>query len=146
MKVRTAYDATSDTPQTFAELLDAKRKVLKEFTAGCTAFAEGPKPNVDYKALVAREPKMTAEIEYIDKTMFEGSQLVFGTLLDSRASSKNHADHLVITRQQRDELVRHIDSAFGEKLKASNPSWNVSQAILIRAKLLEFKTADEPWD
>jgi hypothetical protein len=85
---------------------------------------------------------------YVDKSFFEASPGMFGTLISPRADSKNHANHLLITREQRDQLLRSLASEFGDemKMKGDDVPYYVAIAQLFRAKLIEFKCADEPWE
>ena len=91
-------------------------------------------------------PKMRAELEYIEKTLFEGTPLLFSALIDPRPDSQNHMSHLVITSEERNELIRNIDSYFGGKLDEANQNYTVSSASVLKAYLKKgYKCSDEPW-
>lgn len=113
-------------------------------TKVCSAFAEGPKEGVDYAGLSTLMPQIRAQLEYIDKAMFEASPLVFAELISEVPDSKGHVSHLVISCDERKRLVSQVDISFGPKLAEKRANFGVSQAQLIRAKLLEFKCAEEP--
>ena len=86
--------------------------------------------------------------DYVDKMLFDASPGMFATLINNRANSKNQANHLVITRAQREQLLKTIQNYFGEKLSRSDADANsyVAIAQLFRDKLNEFKCADDPWE
>jgi hypothetical protein len=131
-------------PQMFADLYAQRQQVMAQMTKVCSAFAEGPKPGVDYAALATLMPKIRAQLEYLDNTAFEASPLVFATLISDVPDSQGHASHLVISCDDRKRLVDQIDSSFRAKLAEKKANFGVSQAQLFRTKLLEFKCAEEP--
>ena len=133
-----------EVPQMFAALYAQRQQAMAEMTRVCTAFAEGPKPGVDFAGLAATMPKIRARLDYIDKTLFDASSLVFGLLISDLPDSQGHASHLVISCDDRKRLIDQIDADFGAKLKAGNANYSVSQAQLFRATLIKFKCAEEP--
>lgn len=111
-----------------------------------TEFLSGPKPEVNYGALTAEVPKISATLGEIDKSIFELANLIFAQLVDLRPDRDGHVSHLTITKAQRQRLIALIDSRFGASLQDQNSSWVVSGAWLMRSNLLkDFKSADEPW-
>ena len=131
-------------PQTMAAFYGQRQQTVADLTRVCLAFAQGPKEGVDYVGLSTLMPQFRATLEYIDKAIFEASPLVFATLISDVPDSKGHASHLVISCDERKHLVSHIDNSFGAKLAEKNANFGVSQAKLFRAKLLEYKCAEEP--
>src|ERR1700680_4298263 len=108
-----------------------------------TAFMGGPKTNVDYGELAAEMPQIRAELDYTDKTLFEAMPLVFATLIDMKADSKNRANHLIITKVEREKLIADLNMAFGTKLDLKNQNYTVSSAIVLRTYLLkDYKSSD----
>jgi hypothetical protein len=63
-----------------------------------TTFMEGPKPGVDYSAIAAKIPQIRAELESVQKGVFQAASLVFITLIDLKPDSHGHLSHLVITK------------------------------------------------
>jgi hypothetical protein len=126
---------------------DYKIKTWKELSDGCSVMLAGPKPNIDYSKIVAEAPKLNARLEYIDKSLFDASPLVFATLIDQRPDPQNHLSHLIITKAQRDRLVRSIVSYFGKALDQKNQNYTVSAASVLKIYLTEkgYKCSDEPW-
>jgi hypothetical protein len=112
-----------------------------------SAFLAAPKPNVDYGALAAELPKIRAMSDDIDHTLFsEVSTLIIMTLIDPKPDSKNHVSHLLITKAERDELVRTLDINFGEKMEQKDQDYFVSTASVYKSALNEHKCSDEPWE
>jgi len=95
----------------------------------------GPKPGVDYDAIAAEAPKLTAEMEYIDAALFEAMPLVFATLIDPVPDANNHMSKLIITNAQRNKLIAYINSQFGAKLDQKDQGHIVGAAWVLRAYL-----------
>jgi hypothetical protein len=64
-------------PETIAGFYEQKIEVHKQFIAIASAFVSGPKPGVDYGAMTADAPKLTAMLEYLDRAQFSGDALSF---------------------------------------------------------------------
>lgn len=112
-----------------------------------SAFVAGPKPGVDYGKLAAEVPKIRAELEYIDRSLFEAAPLIFATLIDKRPDSQNHASHLIITKVERRDLIDAVNRDFGMKLDQKDQNFIVSSASILRTYLLkDYKCSDEPWN
>jgi hypothetical protein len=112
-----------------------------------TAFVSGPKPGVDYSAMVAEAPKLTAMGEFIDRSLAEITPLVFSTLIDEKPDKNGHMSRLSITRAERDALVRSLEMSFGKKLDLDNQNYIVSSASILRNLLSKkgYKCSDDPW-
>ena len=111
-----------------------------------TQFLSGPQPEVNYGALTAEVPKISATLGEIDKSIFELANLFFAHLVDLRPDRNGHASHLTITKAQRQKLIALINNRFGASLNDKNSSWMVSGAWLVRSNLMkDFKSADDPW-
>jgi hypothetical protein len=112
-----------------------------------SAFIGGPKDGVDYSELAAEMPKIRAKLEYIDRTLFEATPTVFATLIDMKEDSKGHANHLIITKEEKATLISKLDDYFGAKLDQKDQNLTVSAASVLKAYLnKDFKCSDEPWD
>lgn len=112
-----------------------------------SAFMAGPKEGVDYGQLGAEVPKLRARLEYVDQSIFEATPGVFATLINTtKADSKGHVSHLIITKAEKQELLTKLNDSFGAKLDQKNQNYIVSSAIVLRDYLhKDFKCADEPW-
>jgi hypothetical protein len=111
------------------------------------SFIGGPKEGIDYSELAAEVPKLRGELDFIDQTLFEASSLVFATLIDAKADSKGHANHLIITKAEKATLVEKINVSFGAELDQKNQNYTVSAATVLRAYLnKDFLCSDEPWE
>jgi hypothetical protein len=110
-------------------------------------FIGGPKPGVDYDKLAAEMPKVRAALEYLDRSIFQATPLVFATLIDQKPDSQNHVSHLIITKAERTRLLESLTTRFGSKLDQKGQNYIVSAASVLKAYLLkDFKSSDEPWN
>ncbi len=107
-----------------------------------------PKDGVDYGKLAARMPEITAALEDIDKTLFNQANTLFCMMLiDQKANSQGHCNHLLITKAERKALVDQIDSGFGDSLNDKVKNYNASSAVVLRGLLVgDHKSAEDPWD
>ena len=133
-------------PRDIAEFYDQKIMVHNQMIAMATAFLSGPKPGVDYSAMMAEAPKLTATLEYIDRALFQATPLIFATLVDEKPDKDGHVSRLTITRAQRDGLVRSLQISFGKKLDLSDQNFTVVSASVMRdyLSLKGYKCSDEP--
>lgn len=136
----------------FRDLLQSFHKeriaAVQEVNQMSKAMLSGPVAGVNYGAMTARAPELTAQIEQIDKTMFKMSQALFLALVDEgRLSSDGNLHHLIINKKDRDGMVYAIDTAFGRSLEdEKNASSIVNAAWAIKYGLTRptYKAADEP--
>jgi len=119
--------------------VDLNEKVIRNTTAFLSR-----RPGVDYGKLMAEAPQLTAEMEDIDRTLFQMTPLVFMSWIDMKPDSENHVNHLLLRTSQREALVKKIDSDFGAILETDR-RFVVASASVLKVKLLEFKCSDEPW-
>jgi hypothetical protein len=133
-------------PRNIAEFYDQKIMVHNQMNAMATAFLSGPKPGVDYSAMMAEAPKLTATLEYIDRALLQATPLIFATLIDEKPDKDGHVSRLTITRAQRDDLVRSLQISFGKKLDLSDQNLTVASASVLRDYLSRkgYKCSDEP--
>ena len=133
-------------PRDIAEFYDQKIMVHNQWIAMATAFLSGPKPGVDYSAMMAEAPKLTATLEYIDRALLQATPLIFATLIDEEPDKDGHVSRLIITRAQRDGLVRSLQISFGKKLDLSDQNFTVESAAVLRDYLSRkgYKCSDEP--
>jgi hypothetical protein len=125
----------ADLPSKIASLYDDKAAIHQKLSDLCATMMAGPKPNVDYGALSAEAPKLNAQLEFIDKTLFQVTPLIFAALIDPVPDAQNHMSRLVITATERDALVRSLDSYFGKKLDAPDQNYTVSAASVLKGYL-----------
>jgi hypothetical protein len=113
-----------------------------------SAFIAGPKPGVDYSSLAADMPKIRAQLEYDDHSLFEAAPLIFATLIDKKPDSMNHANHLIVSKAERAKLIDDLIVDFGSKLDQKDQNFTVGSASVLKAYFLkdDFKCSDEPWD
>lgn len=109
-----------------------------------TEFAGGPKAGVDYQKLATEMPQIRAQLDYIDKALFDASVLVAMTLLDTKPDSNNRVARLIITKEERSKLIDDLDTGFGTKLDEKDQNYTVTTAQLLRDFLRKHKASDEP--
>ena len=144
---RMTLDAPFDSlPGTIAQFYQFKIDEHQKAITLATAFLSGPKPDVDYGALAAEAPKMTAAVEYIDRSLFETTPLIFAMLIADKPDNEGHMSRLRITRAQRDKLVRSLQINFGDKMERADQNYIVSAATVLRDYLVKkgYKCSDDP--
>jgi hypothetical protein len=120
---------------------------IQEMNQMSKAMLSGPTPDVNYGAMTARAPELTAQIEQIDKSMFTMSQPLFFALVDEgRVEADGNLRHLILNKKDRADIVRSIDVTFGRSLDDNNATRIVSAAWAIKYGLTRphYKAADEP--
>ena len=127
---------------------EQKIKLHQRMIDICSAFVGGPKPGVDYDQLAIEMPKIRAEMEQTDHYLMDVIPAVFGTLVDLKADSKGHCNHLVITKAEKGKLVEDLTDGFGNKLDQENPNFIVGSAQILKLGLTKknFLSADDPWE
>ena len=130
---------------TIIGLYQQKMALHEEMARIAGAFIGGGQPGVDYGAYATRMPEITANLEFIDKTLFNSTPLMFALLIDPKPDNENHMSRLLITKAQRKQLADRINRSFGKKLNQSDQNYTVSSASVLRTYLTEkgYKCADE---
>ena len=129
-------------PNMIAAVYDQKAKLLGKISDICTLFLKGPAAGVDYGSLGAKVPKITAQIQFGDKTLFDGTGLVFGAIWSNRVDSHGHVSFLSITGRQRDDLLKELEIWFPQSKTKGNDGYAQSAAEIFRQKLKEFRSSD----
>jgi hypothetical protein len=118
-----------------------KSELYQEMSKGCEAMLAGPRPGVDYGAISANAPKLTATLEYVDKAMFDATPMVFASLIDPVPDSKNQMSKLIVTKAEREKLISDINLTFGNKLDKDDQNYTVATASVLRSYLLKNYTS-----
>jgi hypothetical protein len=128
--------------------LDAERiEIFRELNRIAKEMLSGQKPGVDYGAMAARMPELTAEMEQVDKNMFNMAQAIFFALVDEKRPSPDGKLHyLLLTEKERAGMIGSIDKIWGQTLEDKNASSIVAAAWVIKFGLTRphYKSADEP--
>jgi hypothetical protein len=132
-------------PQQFAEFFEMKRDLYRQMGDYCAQMIEGPKPGVDYGALAATAPKITARLDYIDSAIYKVTPLVFLALVSDKPDSQGHTSRLLITRSQMNALAQSIKLGFGKKLDMKDQNYTVGAASLLYFGLTkkDYRGSDE---
>ena len=131
---------------TLVEIDSNRASTIQEMNEIAKKMLRGPEPGVNYGALTARAPELTAIIEQLDKLMFDMSKVLSLSLIDNkRVDADGKLRHLLVSRQDRTDIIRYIDIAFGERLEDKNATYIVTAAWAIKLLLTnsEYKSADE---
>jgi hypothetical protein len=136
---------SKDTPALLVKYYVAKGEMFNSLGGMCQTMLEGPKPGVDYSKVAVGMPKLRADMEYADKNLLLMAALVFNTLISPTPDKNGHMSRLIVTRKERDELVRQINISF-KNLDAKNANYTVSSAAILRDYLARkgYKCADDP--
>jgi hypothetical protein len=136
-----------DVPSLILQFYQQKLEQYRQMTEMCSTMIAGPKAGVDYGQLAADMPKITANVEYLDHALFELCPLVFAALIDQRPDKEDRLNHLVISKAERDALVRELDLSFGKKMDQDDQNRGVSAASVLKSYLTkkDYKFADDPW-
>jgi hypothetical protein len=121
---------------------------VQEMNQIAKAMLSGPAPGVNYGAMTARAPELTAQVEQIDKTLFKISESLFYALVDEgRVEADGNLHHLILNKRDRADMVHTIDTAFGRSLdddKNATSIVNAAWAIKYGLTRPIYKAADEP--
>lgn len=130
--------------QTYGRKVDLYDEIVKT----AQTLLEGPKPDVDYGKLAGHMPEVTAQVDYVNESIFKATSMVALSLVSKKPDSKNQLSHLSITRKQAQELVGRLQSVFGKSLDAKDQNWTTSSASLMRTMLRDkgYQFADDPWN
>jgi hypothetical protein len=114
---------------------------------GAKTLLAGPEPGVNYGKLTARAPELTAQVEQIDKSIFDMAKAMFFALVDDdRLGADGKLHHLILTKKDSTSMVQLIDKMFGPTtLEDKNSTHIVAAAWVIKYGLTRphYKAADE---
>jgi len=133
-----------DLPGNIAYFYNSKIDLHQNMIDMAAAFLSGPKPGVDYGKMTAEAPKITASLEYVDRTLFQATPLIFATLIDQHPDKNGHASHLMITTAERKGLLRSLAISFGKQMDVKEANYIVSSASVLRDYLMKYQCANEP--
>lgn len=97
--------------------------------------------------MAAKLPQIRAELENVQKGVFEAATLVFMTLIDLKPDSQGHLSHLAITKADKSDLQDQLNIMLQGQAEHGYHDYYISAAMVIRGGLNKgHKSADEPWD
>lgn len=136
--------SSKDTPALLVQYYATKGQMFNALSDICETMLEGPKQGIDYGKIAVKMPKLRADMEYTDKNLLMMSVFVFNVLIRPTPDRQGHMSHLIVTRKERDELVRQINASF-KTLDAKDANYTVSSAAILRDYLARkgYKCADE---
>lgn len=129
------------------EMLARKVDLFDEIIQSAKALLAGPKPDIDYGKLAGHMPEVTAQVEFVNESIFQATPMVGMLLISNKPDSKNHLSHLSITRQEAKKLVTRLQTAFGKSLNEKDQNWTTGSASLMLTVLRDkgYKYSDDPW-
>ena len=111
----------SDAPELVAGLIDSRSEVMSKMVRGCQAMLTGPRPGVDLNKLAAEAPAWSAELDFIDKGLFEGAPLIMMVMVDSKPDANGKMSRLSITCQEKRDLIELAEVSFKDIGKRNPP-------------------------
>ena len=145
MRRITLSGQNKQSPETIARIWEQELAAYQKLTDMCTIFMQGPEPGLDYIAVEAEAPKVAANIEYLDRMLFQSSPLVCAALVGDQSDvAEDHPNRLILRRQERDELVATLNSSLPD-IDKTNPGYLTSAAKVVKIFLTKsgHRTADE---
>ena len=134
----------SDVPEILKNIYRQKIDLHENLITIASNFTGAPKQGVDYDAFTTEMPKVRARLDFIDKTIFQATNLIFATLINMEPEKESNASNLIITKAEKLQLINRINKSFGTKMTAKNSiSTYADCAWLLKTQLLKFKGSDE---
>jgi hypothetical protein len=133
----------AELPAQISEFNEKRIDLYNRMGEDCATILAGPKPNIDYGAVAAGLPKITAELDYINHSLFQATPLIFATLIDPMPDANDHMSKLIITKAERKKLSADLNSFFGKKMDTDQQNWFVSSATVLRDYLLKDYSASD---
>lgn len=133
---------------TVTDLYSRKLSLYQELVLAAQAIIAGPRPGIDYGKLAGHIPEITAQIEFLDETIFKVVPMVGMLLISPKPDSKGHLSHFSITRNEAQKLISALESGFGKSLDEDDQNWTTSSASVLRTYLRDkgFKFSDDKWE
>jgi uncharacterized protein YxeA len=121
-----------DLPVQLLQLYVSLGEVMDQMKGLTEEFLSGPKPGVDYGAKAAKIAELGAVFKQQQTLLIDMSALVFVTMVDVKhPDAQGHVSRLVITSQQRTELLASIQQSFGKRITQKGEDEYVSAAGVI---------------
>jgi len=130
-------------PNTVADAFTARSETFGEIIKSCEIMVEGPRKGVDYGKVAANVPKLNARLDFIDKTIFQGSPIVMMALIDEKPDANGKMSRLNISCKEKVDLIRLISVSFSD-INKKNPTYIVGAAQMMRDWLKTSKHTCAP--
>lgn len=131
-----------------ADLYSRKMALYQEIVLAAQAIIAGQRPDVDYGRLAGHIPEITAQIEFLDESLFKVVPMVGMLLISPKPDSKGQLSHFSITRNEAQKLISALENGFGKSLDENDQNWTTSSASVLRTYLRDkgFKFSDDKWE
>ena len=99
----------------------------------CKTIFKGSDAIKDIQFAAGEIPEIAAKMDYLDKAFFDSAMRgAILTLVSQTPDSQGHMSLLVISKAEKNDLIREIELTFGNKLKVKNPKYLVASIVMLR--------------
>lgn len=137
LRVSLANPDLAPLPVGLADMYANKASLCDDIVRTAKTLIEDPRPGIDYGKLAAHMPEVSAQLDFINKSLFKATPIVALSMVSKEPDSKNQLSQLVITRQQGDRLIQRLQREFGDALDAKEQNWTTSSASVLCTFLRE---------
>jgi hypothetical protein len=139
--------ARTDLQNAYKKQIAIHHEIIADAQLFLNGVTNGPKSNVKYDAIVSHIPELIAQNNHLDEIIFNASQAVALGLIDDRPNRNGLLDHLILTKQQREVMIKSIETEFKSTTNNKNQNYSTRAAWLIHDAVLKGprKSADDPW-
>jgi hypothetical protein len=117
--------------QNYSELVEQNELMINALS--------GSNPNVDIGKMMSKATDISSRHEFIMGTLSKSSQLLAFSILDTIPDVNGKLTYLLVTSQERKDLLSELDSIFGKSIKSipkgQTLSTNISIAYILRVQL-----------
>ena len=112
--------------------MNTKSNLVEKDSEITGAFIGGPKKGVDYTKLAAEMPKIGAELEFIDQSLFEAAPNVFANTCRYEGRFQRTCQPPSYYERAEGSVDSKLNDSFGAKLDQKNQNYTVSAATVLR--------------
>lgn len=132
-------------PGIIKNIYQSKSQHYANMEKACEAFLGGPRPDVDYQKYAAEIPKISAQLDFDDESLFKITPAVAFALVDfNRLDTDGKLHHLITTKAERADLLDTLNRGF-KNIDSKNANFLVECGWEIKLILTgkTYKAADE---
>ena len=104
-------------------------------------------PKIDMGKIMSEVSELNAKQEYIADTLFQSETLVGMALIDPKEDKEGHCSYLLITSDERKELIGDLDAIYGDEIKGgakAGQNYTIASGALLKEFLTgKRKSSDE---
>jgi hypothetical protein len=139
--------ARTDLQNAYKQQISIHHEIVADAQLLLSEVTNGPKSDVKYDSIVSHIPELIAQNNHLDEIIFNASQAVALGLIDDKPNKNGLLDHLILTKQQREAMIKSIETQFKSATNNKNENYSTRAAWLIHDEVLKGtrKSADDPW-